>query len=149
VRKAFFMRIPAPSAPMEKSMNRRIVMDLIADYRRVEWAETAVLQDHAQARSFSGPQAIRDWLRALFEEGFPHSRIDIHRVIADGNGAAAEYTLRGRQAGPFAGIRPTGHEVALPMVFICEIREGRISLANLYYDTGTLLRQLDLALKEK
>jgi predicted ester cyclase len=132
---------------MWNSMNRRIVMDLIADYRRVEWAETAILQDHAQARSFAGPQAIQNWLRALFEEGFPDARIDIHRVIADGNGAAAEYTLRGRHAGAFAGIRPTGREVTLPMAFICEIREGRIALADLYYDGGTLLRQLNLALK--
>ena len=132
---------------MRKSANCRIVLDLIADYRAVEWAESAVLQDQAQARSFSGPQAIQGWLRTLFEDGFSDARIDLQRVIADGSGAVAEYTFRGRQSGLFAGIRPTGREVALPMVFICEIHEGRIARANFYYDTGTLLRQLDLAIK--
>jgi ketosteroid isomerase-like protein len=84
---------------MGNSRNCRIIPDWIADYRTVGWAESAVLRDQAQDRSYAGR----------------------------------------------AGIRPTGREVALPMVFVCDIHDGRILRANLYYDTGILLRQLGLA----
>jgi steroid delta-isomerase-like uncharacterized protein len=130
---------------MGNSRNCRIIPDWIADYRNVGWAESAVLRDQAQDRSYAGRAAILDFLRALYDEGFSGSRRNINRIVVDGSGAVVEYTLHGRHSGPFAGIRPTGREVALPMVFVCDIHDGRILRANLYYDTGILLRQLGLA----
>ena len=44
------------------------------------------------------------------------------------------------------GIPPTGRAVAIPMALFCEIERQEIQLASLYYDAGTLLRQLGLAL---
>lgn len=145
--KDFPPRNPAHSFPMENSKNCRIILDLIADYRKVGWAEAAVLLDQAQTRSYAGRAAILDFFRTFYDEGFSDSRRNVNRIVADGSGAAVEYTLRGRHSGPFAGIRPTGREVALPMVFVCDIHDGLILRANLYYDTGILLRQLGLALQ--
>jgi hypothetical protein len=43
------------------------------------------------------------------------------------------------------GLPPTGQEVAIPMALFCQIKAGQIQRATLYYDAGTLLRQLKLA----
>ncbi|MGB7539261.1 MAG: ester cyclase [Anaerolineales bacterium] len=131
---------------MWKTANRRIILDLIADHRNAAWDPSAVLRDRAQSRTYDGAAAARCMLRTLYDEGFSNVQTVVHRVVADRTGAAVEYTLRGRHTGVFAGIRPTGRDVVLPMVILCEIRNGRIVCADLFYDTGVLLRQFNLAL---
>jgi predicted ester cyclase len=84
--------------------------------------------------------------RAFFIEGFAEVRIEIHRLIADEHAAALEFTFRGRHQGRFMGIPPTSREVVIPMALFCRIEAREIRQASLYYDAGTLLRQLGLAL---
>jgi predicted ester cyclase len=44
------------------------------------------------------------------------------------------------------GIPPTGREIAVPMALFFWIDAEQIRQVTLYYDAGTLLRQLGLAL---
>jgi steroid delta-isomerase-like uncharacterized protein len=131
---------------MSSRANSQIVKDFAADYRTLNLAETVVVQDQAQARAYSGRAAAEGLLRAFYADGFSDSRMDVRCIIADESTAVLEFTFQGRHTGLFVGIPPTGREVTLPMAIICEIFEGRICRARLYYDTGTLLRQLGLAL---
>jgi predicted ester cyclase len=44
------------------------------------------------------------------------------------------------------GLPATGREVALPMIIVCHIAAEKIQQAAMYYDAGSLLRQLGMAI---
>jgi steroid delta-isomerase-like uncharacterized protein len=109
-------------------------------------AEDVVFGDQAQSRSFTGRAAVEAMWQALFADGFADVQIEIHTLIADDMAVALEFIFRGRHHGRFMGIPPTGQEVAIPMALFCQIEAGQIRRATLFYDAGTLLRQLGLVL---
>jgi hypothetical protein len=78
--------------------------------------------------------------------GFAPALTDIQSLICDEAAVALSLLYRGRNIGALLGLPPAEHEVVLPMVFICHIRAGCIQRAELYYNAGTLLRQLGLGL---
>ena len=125
--------------------NRQLVEAFVTE-RAAALAEDAVFWDQAQSRSFAGRALVEGMWRAFFAEGFAEVRIEIHRLIADDTAAALEFTFCGRHQGRFMGIPPTSREVAIPMALFCWIEAREIRRASLYYDAGTLLRQLGLAL---
>jgi steroid delta-isomerase-like uncharacterized protein len=109
-------------------------------------AEDVVLLDQAQERSFVGREAVITFLHSFFNHSFSQTEAKIQAMIVDETEAALVFTFYGRQDGPFVGIPATGQVVVLPMVVYCQIESGQIKQAMLYYNAGTLLRQLGLAL---
>jgi len=126
--------------------NRRLMAAFVRAPAAAPLAEDVVLEDVAQRRTCLGRDEAAGLLRAFFVEGFPAAQIEAEQLLADGEAAMLQFTFCGRQEGPFLGIPPTGRPVAVPMVLVCQIRDGRIQRAVLYYDAGRLLRQLGLAL---
>jgi steroid delta-isomerase-like uncharacterized protein len=131
---------------MTQYLNRQLVEALVTEWSAVALAEDIVFRDQAQSRSFAGRALVEAVWRALFADGFAEVRIEIQMLIADDTAAALEFTFRGRHQGRFMGIPPTGREVTIPMALFCSIEAREIQQASLYYDAGTLLRQLGLAL---
>ena len=131
---------------MATETNRHLAEAFVADYRAAVLAEDVVLRDEAQGRTFTGQAEVEALLRAFYVEGFPGAQSHVRCIVADEAAAVLEFTFRGRQDGPFMGISPTGREVALPMTIVFRMAHGQIRSARLYYDAGTLLRQLGLAL---
>jgi steroid delta-isomerase-like uncharacterized protein len=131
---------------MTQYLNRQLAEAFVDQPAAVALAEDAVLWDHAQSRSFVGHAVVEAVWRAFFADGFAEVRIEIQTLIADDMAAALEFTFRGRHQGRFMGIPPTGREVAIPMALFCSIEARQIRQASLYYNAGTLLRQLGLAL---
>jgi steroid delta-isomerase-like uncharacterized protein len=131
---------------MTQHLNRQLVEAFIVGRTAVALTEDVVFWDQAQSRSFAGRAAVEVVWQALFADGFAEVRIEIHTLITDDTAAALEFIFRGRHHGRFMGLPATGQEVAIPMALFCWIEAGQIRRATLYYDAGTLLRQLGLAL---
>jgi steroid delta-isomerase-like uncharacterized protein len=131
---------------MTQQRNRQLVEAFVVGRTFVALAEDVVFGDEAQSRSFAGRTAVEAMWQALLVDGFAEARIEIHMIIADDMAVALEFFFRGRHHGRFMGLPPTGQEVAIPMALFCQIKAGQIQRATLYYDAGTLLRQLKLAL---
>jgi predicted ester cyclase len=108
--------------------------------------EAAILEDRAQGRVFNRQAAVREILQALFEKGLPDGMREIRCVVSDATTVSVEIAFCGQQRGPFLGLPNTGRELNLPMVIIGQPAAGHIQRIALYYDAGTLLRQLGLAL---
>jgi steroid delta-isomerase-like uncharacterized protein len=125
---------------------RQIITAFVKNPTAVVLAEEVVLEDHAQNRICRGRAEVESVLRAFFVEGFPEVRTEVHSITADETFAVLECAFHGRQDGPFVGLPSTGREVALPIVIVCQILESQIHRLSLYYDAGSLLRQLGLAL---
>ena len=131
---------------MSQHINRQLAEAFVAGPTAVALTEDIVFQDQAQSQSFAGRAAVEAVWQALFADGFAEVRIEIRTLIAEETAAALECTFCGRHRGRFMGIPPTGREVVIPMALFCRIEAGQIRRATLYYDAGTLLRQLGLAL---
>lgn len=90
----------------------------------------------------------RDAIVAFFEEMFaavPDARLEVRRVVAEGNVAAVEWTMRGTfGGGPFQGIRPTGKRVEIDGVDVIELRDGLQYRNSIYYDGATFARQIGM-----
>ena len=131
---------------MTQHLNRQLVEAFVVGRTAVALTEDIVLCDQAQARSFAGRAAVEAVRQALFADSFAELRIEVGTLIAEETAAALEFTFRGRHSGRFMGIAPTDREVSIPMALFCVIEAGQLQRASLYYDAGTLLRQLGLAL---
>ena len=97
---------------------------------------------------FEGRSAIRD--RLAVELG---AMIDLaHRVesfVDQGDAFADEWTFVGTHTGPFpvpggTELAPTGRRVEIRGMEIVQVRDGKIAVNNLYYDTMAVAVQLGL-----
>ena len=107
-------------------------------------AGDVVVRDLAQEQTFNGHQAAMTFFDAYFAVGFAQCEVDVQTLVAGEEDVAVAFIFRGLQHGPFMGIPPTGQQVTIPMVLICQIQSGHISQASFFYNAGTLLRQLCL-----
>ena len=83
-----------------------------------------------------------DRLMAMTLAAFPDMRISVRRCLVEGDTVVSEEIMEGTHKGPFAGLAPTGRQVALPMVHVTVVRDGRIVERTAYHDTAGILRQL-------
>lgn len=98
--------------------------------------------------SYQGPQGylafLDSWLSA-----FPEAKVEVKNVSSGEDWAVAEFRGVGKHAGilktPAGDIPPTGRAIELPFCEVYRFRGGKIASCNLYFDTGTLVRQLGLA----
>ena len=109
----------------------------------------ALLHPEAEDRflavgTFSGPDAIAAFFGELFA-AVPDARLEVRRVVSDGDVAVVEWTMRGTfGGGSFQGIRPTGKRVEIEGVDVVEVRDGLQYRNSIYYDGATFARQIGM-----
>jgi len=123
----------------------RVLIDALARTRDPQYfAPDAVLYDMPVGRPFEGREAIASLLRLFYAEAFSDAEAEVRTVALDAEQGLGfiEWTFRGRHTGDLLGIALTARRVELPILAVCEIADGLVQRGRLYYDTGTLLRQL-------
>ncbi len=106
------------------------------------YAENATFHDVSQPAPLEGRAAIGGLMRAFYGEWFTEARAEPRGLVAAENAVAAEFVFHGKNTGSLNGAPPTGKTVAVPMMAVYEIADGRIQHARLYYDATTMARQL-------
>jgi len=99
------------------------------------------VQKHGETRG-------RDGLKRrvmLFRTAFPDIQFTIEDMLAEGDRVAVHYSFSGTQTGQFGDLAPTRRKVSVPGIMIAVVREGRIESAFSAFDSGDMLRQLDVA----
>ncbi len=79
---------------------------------------------------------------AMFYRAFPNLHHRIEETVAEADKVTVHFTLHGAQTGDFAGIPPTGREVAVPAIAILSLREGKVYRLRAVFDQMGLMRQL-------
>jgi steroid delta-isomerase-like uncharacterized protein len=110
-------------------------------------AEDGEIFEVATGERFRGPEGARHeyekWATSL-----PDGKVEINNVIAAGNWAVVESTLRGTNTGPFASpageIPATGRALEFDFCTVMEIRDGKVVRGRHYHDVATMMRQLGL-----
>ncbi len=73
----------------------------------------------------AGPEGLLHMINHVLRAAFPDLRVEIHDQIAEGEKVTTRKTLRGTHRGPLMGIPATGREVAIEVIDIVRVRDGR------------------------
>jgi steroid delta-isomerase-like uncharacterized protein len=93
-----------------------------------------------------GEEAVRRYY-AETRTAFPDQRNRLVTLHLAEDSAIAEFILEGTHEGTFRGLPATGRAFTCPMTAIFEFAPGtdRITCERVYFDAGTILRQLGIA----
>lgn len=110
------------------------------------YAEDCV--QHMPDGTFEGRRAIGERLAADLR-AFPNITYTVDRFLEEGDMFADEYTIVGTNTGPVTlpggtQLPPTGKQAVIKGMEFVQVRDGRIVIDNLYYDTTAILVQLGL-----
>ena len=94
-----------------------------------------------------GQTAVREQFVRPFITGFPGNRHIAKKMIAGKDVVAVEWSFEAEHSGPFAGRQATGSHVQVPGCSIYEFdsTNRQITAGRIYFDLGTLLRQIGAA----
>ncbi len=81
-------------------------------------------------------------LTAMFRQAFPDGRMTIEDMVAEGERVATRKTFRGTHRGELMGIPPTGKAVAIGLIDIVRVADGKVVESWSVADDLGLLRQL-------
>lgn len=113
------------------------------DREAVEALHADDVMVHSAGRDVRGLDAvIRDWWSQL--EAVPDLEDQIDILISEGHKVAVRYTTTGTHEGEFRGIEPTGVEVEVSSMAVCEVHDGRIVEWWNHPDRMGLFRQLGI-----
>lgn len=116
------------------------------DVTAVPFSRYVILQDFAQDSRVMGQAAVTAVLHTFFHSAFHQPVITTKFTIANKDNVSMAMTLSGQQIAPFWGLPCTGREITLLLAIVCQFYGEQITHIDLFYDAGSLLRQLGLAL---
>jgi steroid delta-isomerase-like uncharacterized protein len=127
---------------VEEHVSRENAHDLpgiMATFGQQAWYDDEPWGEHHEGR-----ESVRSYYDDLLTS-LPDLHIDIKRCLATEEGVALEVRISGTQLGPWRGLPPTGRPVNFPLCGIFSFDdEGRLAGERIYYDRGSVLRQVGL-----
>jgi len=126
--------------------NKNIARTVIESFNRGDLdAMVQVIGDnyvyHGPTGDISGREGYRQ-LAQMYRTGFPDVEMMIEDQIAEGDKVVTRVTARGRHLGDFAGLAATGKAVAVPLILIDRIANGRIAESWEAFDQLGILQAL-------
>jgi steroid delta-isomerase-like uncharacterized protein len=140
--------MPPPETLRKK--REAIVIEHMESENRHEFDITLETFDHpryeliATGDIFDGPKEVA----AYFEEtrtAFPDQRNELIALHHSDDAVFVEAMLYGTHDGPFRGLPPTGRKFEMRFCAMFVFEEERLVCERVYFDAGTVLRQLGIA----
>jgi len=72
-----------------------------------------------------GPDGMQYMFNQVLRPAFPDLTVEIHDQIAEGDRVTTRKTIHGTHKGPLFGIAPTGKRVAIDVIDIVRVKDGR------------------------
>jgi steroid delta-isomerase-like uncharacterized protein len=139
----------AVSAKLRRQ-REEIVVEHMESENRHEFDVTLETFDHPRYELigtgdvYDGPQEVA----AYFEEtrtAFPDQRNELIAMHHSDDAVIVEANLYGTHDGPFRGLPPTGRRFEMRFCALFVFEEERLVCERVYFDAGTILRQLGIA----
>ena len=97
----------------------------------------------ATGEVYDGEAAVRSYY-AKTRTAFPDQRNEVIAFHHTDDGVFVEFDLLGTHSGTLAGMPATGREFRCRMIALFLFDGDRINCERVYFDSGTILRQLGL-----
>lgn len=106
------------------------------------FGETARYEDQAWGERYEGGQGVRSFYEQLMK-ALPDLKIDVQRRHVTDDAIVMEVMIRGTHLGEWRGLPPTGRRVDVSLCGVYTFdSDDRLAGEKIYYDRGTVLRQL-------
>ncbi|KPV51032.1 hypothetical protein SE17_23540 [Kouleothrix aurantiaca] len=116
------------STEQNKAIVRRVYEDVI-NQERAELIEALYAADVVVHDPFMGEAhgvgAFRELL-GMFDAAFPHHRVAIDAMVAEGDMVSVLHTHTATHGGTFMGMPATGKSVVVPGIELFRLRDGKI-----------------------
>ena len=133
-----------------REKREEIVVEHMESENRHEFGVTLDTFDHpryeliATGDVHDGPEEVA----AYFDEtrtAFPDQRNELIAMHHSDDAVIVEAMLYGTHNGPFRGLPPTGRKFEMRFCALFLFEEDRLVCERVYFDAGTILRQLGIA----
>lgn len=140
----------SPATPHEKqsarlaTVERHIWLENHHDLEGVlsTFGDTARYDDEPWDEHYAGRDGVRQFYTQLMT-ALPDLQIEVRRQHVAAGAILVEVTIRGTHLGDWKGLPATGRRVELPLCGIYTFdADDRLAGERIYYDRGTVLRQL-------
>jgi steroid delta-isomerase-like uncharacterized protein len=136
---------PAQDPEQSKTLVRRYFGELMSqgNLELIDelFADNCAFRIPTLPEAVRGREGMRQFVTGL-RTGFPDIKFEIERIAAEGDKAAARWTITGTHEGEFLGIPPSGNRVHDQGVDIFRIANGRIVEIYVNENDLGLLQQL-------
>ena len=106
------------------------------------FGETAGYEDEAWGERYHGRDGVRSFYTQLMA-ALPDLIIDVKKTHVTDDAIVVEVMIRGTHLGAWRGLPATGRRVDVPLCGVYTFdSDDRLSGEKIYYDRGTVLRQL-------
>jgi steroid delta-isomerase-like uncharacterized protein len=106
------------------------------------FGDTARYDDEAWSEHFDGRSGVRQFYEQIMR-ALPDLQIEVLRRHVTDDAIVLEVMIRGTQLGAWRGLLPTGRRVEFALCGVYTFdTDDRLAGEKIYYDRGTVLRQL-------
>jgi steroid delta-isomerase-like uncharacterized protein len=106
------------------------------------FGDTARYDDAPWGEHFEGPSGVRRFYEQLMK-ALPDLEIEVQRRYVADDAIVVEVVIRGTHLGGWRGLPATGRRVEFPLCGVYTFdADDRLAGEKIYYDRGTVLRQL-------
>jgi predicted ester cyclase len=81
--------------------------------------------NHAAPQGINGPESMWNTFQNILRPALSGLRVIIHDQIAEGDKVTTRKTISGVHSGTLAGIPATGRDVAIEVIDIVRVRDGK------------------------
>lgn len=126
-----------------------VIREHMESENRLDFDATIATFEHpryelvATGQVFDGEEEVRRYY-ASSRSSFPDQRNEVHAIRHTDDAVFVELDLLGTHLGEFAGAAATGRAFRCRMAAVFEFAGDRIVCERVYFDSATILRQLDL-----
>ncbi len=126
-----------------EALNQGNALDLIEK----TYASDYVLHDPSFPEPVRGIQGVREFIAAA-AAAFPDARYAIEDLIAEGDKVSQHISVQGTHQGEFQGIPATGKPVAVWIMVISRIANGKVVEEWQLFDALSMLQQMGVIPQE-
>ena len=133
-----------------RARREAVVREHMEAENRLDWDATLATFRHpryelvATGQVFDGEEQVRGYYLAS-RAAFPDQRNEIHALHHADDGVIVEFDLLGTHEGEFLGVPPTGREFRVRMAAFFLFEDEHIVVERIYFDAGSILRQLGIS----
>src|ERR671919_1259822 len=133
-----------------RAAREALVVEHMESENRHEFDVTLATFDHPRYELIATGDVYdgEDEVARYFEEtrtAFPDQRNELIAMHHSDDAVLVEAMLYGTHKGSFRGLPPTGREFEMQFLAVFVFEEDRLVCERVYFDSGTVLRQLGIA----